>query len=252
MKLCLFCDNVADTLEHVIPQWVHRCVSPTTHGSFPVVVGRYTETDGYLDQRNQVSLAFKARIVCAQCNNGWMAQLEAEVSELLKPLMACAFPVLFEEFFNHLRQQSKLVAVWMIKTALTTSYALPGKQRLPQTFRQDVRLLQPPSGAWVDIAKARTQTIGVAFTKNFPVANGNLPVTIQRSGDSFQFCLQVNHLLLRVAMVPQAVAGYVEKEPFRLYPHADIVIPSNLEFDDIDRFLHSVILRTWNGCRGEG
>ena len=75
-----------------MPQWIHRCISPQTEGVFPVVVGRYVKGEGYRDKREQISLAFRARIVCEQCNKGWMAKMESEVEQILKPLTGNQFP----------------------------------------------------------------------------------------------------------------------------------------------------------------
>jgi hypothetical protein len=92
MNKCLFCSNPADSLERVLPQWLFRRVAPQTGGKLQVRVGRYVDGQGYRDQRRHISLAFKARIVCAQCNNGWMAKLESKVAHLLEHLVAPQFP----------------------------------------------------------------------------------------------------------------------------------------------------------------
>jgi hypothetical protein len=255
MNKCLFCSNKADSLEHVLPQWLFRCVSPATTGKFTVRVGRYVRGEGYLDDRKHLSLSFKARIVCRSCNGGWMSKLESKISYLLKPLLAEEFPTLGHIFLENLKQDAQPLALWLSKTALTTSLALPGNKRLPSSFADEVALLQPPAGVWVDIAKARATGIGAAFTKMFATFNGNdfVPSSTHSGGGSFQFCLQINRLLMRVGMSPGARVGYRTKGhliPFRLYPSSHVV-PDDFEFQDLSHFCHCVFLRTWNSCQGE-
>lgn len=256
MSKCLFCDNPADSLEHVIPQWLHRRIAPETDGAFPVQIGRYVEPKGYLDERKHVSLRFAARVVCVACNTGWMSKMEAEVDQVLRALTEKSFPVLAHMHFEQLKDHSAILARWMLKTALTTSYALPGKLFLPTRLIQEVTSGELPSGVWMDVAKAKVSGIAAALTKTFPTINGNKFVGIETHGmgGCFQFCIQVNHLLLRVGMTPGAEVGYLAPgglNPFRLFPDSDSEVPAHLEFADLNHFMHSIVLRTWAGCAGE-
>jgi hypothetical protein len=256
MRKCLFCANTADSREHVLPQWLHRCISAETEGKFPVQVGRYVDGQGYLDERKFVSLNFKAKIVCTGCNIGWMSKMESEVDQILKPLTGKQFPVLAHDQLEQLRGHAQLLARWMSKTALTTSYALPGNQRLALQLAAEIAKGRPPHGVWVDVAKAKVSGIAAALTKMFPTINGNRFVGPQthQAGVCFQFCIQINQLLLRVGMSPGAEVGYIAHgglNPFRLFPDTDPQVPENIEFQDVNHFLHAVVLRTWAGCAGE-
>ncbi len=256
MRKCLFCANTADSHEHVLPQWLHRCISSRTKGKFPVRVGRYVEGQGYLDERKFISLNLKARIVCVGCNNGWMSKMESEVEKILKPLTGKQFPVLAHTHLEQLRGDSRSLARWMSKTALATSYALPGSLRLSERLAEEIAQGDPPTGVWMDVAKAKVSGIAAALTKMFPTINGNRFVGAQthQAGTCFQFCIQINQLLLRVGMSPGAEVGYIAPgglNPFRLFPTADPQVPEHFEFNDVNHFLHSVVLRTWAGCAGE-
>jgi len=256
MKKCLFCPNPANSLEHVLPQWLFRCIAPQSQGTFPVQVGRYVEGKGYQDRRNHISLSFKARIVCTRCNTGWMRQLESNVAHIFQPLAAEQFPVFAHDYFNKLKDYAPTIAFWLSKTALTTSFALPGRQCLAESLAPQIAQKQAPRGVWIDVAKAKVAGIGAALTKMFPTINGNVFTGVQThtAGECFQFCLQINHLLLRVGMSSGAEVGYVAPEglmAFRLFPDADPQVPERCEFQDINHFLHSIVLRTWAGCPGE-
>ena len=252
MKKCLFCSNRADSLEHVLPQWLLRCVSPDTEGAFPVQAAKYVEGQGNSDERSFISLNFKARIVCVQCNTGWMSDLESEVDQILKPLTGKQFPVLAAAYFDELRKHAPLISRWLTKTALNTSMALPGKKRLSASYADEIMRGNSPSGVWIDVASAEFPCIAVALTKHFPIINGNIHRGVCDCGDMcFQFCLQINHLLLRVGLSPRALVQYAGSKPFRLFPKADLQVPEHFKFRDVNYFLHSVTLKTWDGCAGE-
>jgi len=256
MSKCLFCTNQADSLEHALPQWLHRRVAPKTDGRFPVQVGRYVDGQGYLDQRKHVSLRFEARVVCVACNTGWMSKMESEVERILRPLTDKLFPVLAHVHLEQLREHATILARWLTKTALTTSYALPGKPHPPQSLMEDIANGLSPRGIWMDVAKAKVSGLGAALTKTFPTINGKKFVGVQthNTGACFQFCIQVNQLLLRVGMTPGTEVGYIATNgliPFRLFPDADTQVPEHFEFQDVQHFVHSIVLKTFAGCAGE-
>lgn len=231
-------------------------MSPRSGGAFPVHIGRYLEGDGYRDQRQQVSLAFKARIVCASCNHGWMSSLEAEIQETLSPFLAAPFPALNSVEWKQLRSRGPRIALWLAKTALTTSYALPGAQRLPTLIAENIAQQRPPHNVWIDLAKSIQPGIGAALSKTFHTFNGSVFAGSQTHTDGacFQFCLHLNHLLLRIGVSPSAMVGYIAEGgqiPLRLFPQQDANILGNLEYENFVHFSNSVVLRTFAGCQGE-
>jgi hypothetical protein len=185
-----------------------------------------------------------------------MRQLESNVVHIFQPLAAENFPVLAHDHFDELRNYAPTIAFWLSKTALTTSFALPGRLRLAESLAVQIAQKRAPRGVWIDVASAKVAGIGAALTKMFPTINGNVFTGVQThtGGECFQFCLQINHILLRVGMSPSAEVGYVAPEgllAFRLFPKADHQVPERFEFQDINHFLHSIVLRTWAGCPGE-
>ena len=182
--------------------------------------------------------------------------METEAERILRPLTEKKFPVLAHTHLEQLRGHAGVLARWMTKTAVATSYALPGKLHLPQSLVEEIAQGRAPRGIWMDVAKAKVSGIAAALTKIFPTISGNkfVGVRTHNMGGCFQFCIQINQLLLRVGMTPGAEVGYVAPgglNPFRLFPDADPKVPEHCEFKDMNHFLHSVVLRTWEGCPGE-
>ena len=81
------------------------------------------------------------RIVCAECNGGWMSRLESDV----KPLIAPA--ILGEQTTFDIEQQG-LVATWAVKTALMLEHTHPRGQLTMPTVAYDYlyrHRLPPPN-----------------------------------------------------------------------------------------------------------
>lgn len=101
MRQCLFCNNVADSKEHLWASWILERVkwAPIRHsiGNSPVKILATPE--------------LKVKSVCKQCNNGWMSALEQQN----KPLMGCLMQDIYAPIDHS--QQSSLTA-WAMKTAM--------------------------------------------------------------------------------------------------------------------------------------
>jgi hypothetical protein len=69
-------------------------------------------------------LDVKVKVVCATCNNGWMAALEAELKPLLQDLMRCETTLLTPV-------KQRRLATWVFKTALMIQKANPGVPVIP-------------------------------------------------------------------------------------------------------------------------
>lgn len=258
VKKCLFCENPADSKEHVLPRWILRRVSSETEGNFPVRVARYQEREGHTDERELISSRFEARIVCVPCNTGWMSRLESDVARILMPLTGKPFPKLVSLHFDQLRDHRQILALWMTKTAVTIAHSLPkGKRMTPQLCQLARPIVEKrvPAGIWLDVAKARVSGFGAAISDVFEVQNGDeLPTAKVASHLQFQFCLQINQLLLRVGLTPGAWVGYKSLNgeiPFRLFPDTGSEVPQNVEYKHLNFLIHSIRLRTWAGCEGE-
>jgi hypothetical protein len=83
---CIFCDGTPLTKEHLYPQWAHALLPDSTAGTteFWRKAGP-TEADR-LDKtrpRQGSTLHYTFKVVCAQCNNGWMSKIEQNIKPAL-------------------------------------------------------------------------------------------------------------------------------------------------------------------------
>src|SRR5882672_10108178 len=102
MRQCLFCDQAANSKEHVWPSWILEKLKidrPIQH-----VIGKK-------EPKILPKAEIQIRCVCEDCNNGWMSRLETENMPIIGPLMHdISIPLSLE------RQRS--VALWAVKTAM--------------------------------------------------------------------------------------------------------------------------------------
>ena len=106
VQLCLFCDNLADSKEDVIPVWIQEKVK----GKRPIVVNGFAGDRAIVMQGMRSNL--KTTCVCGECNGGWRSRLEGAARKILGPLM--------EDI--HLRldgEQQYTITKWAVKTAMT-------------------------------------------------------------------------------------------------------------------------------------
>lgn len=150
-----------------------------------------------------------------------------------------------------------MLAQWLMKTAITFNLAaVKGKLRVsfPTPVAFEIRVGKIPSHCWIDLGFSHLSTVGGAISKCFRVVNGGQYQPCQvGAGLSFRFTVQFNHLLLRICRAPEAHVDYdtdLGGRPIRLYPVPDREIPSVPDYADLMKFEHSVVLRTWRGCRG--
>lgn len=83
MAVCILCNREATlTREHVLPQWVRYL--PPGEGPFST---RRVSANGGAVEYTSTGIEIVARVVCGDCNGGWMAELEANVRPVLSPMI---------------------------------------------------------------------------------------------------------------------------------------------------------------------
>lgn len=89
MKRCIFCENRANSKEHVVSIRLARHMGITDE---QITVAALTESKGYEARHLLPLIIFEARCVCRVCNSGWMNELEAFVKDSTGPLIEPRWP----------------------------------------------------------------------------------------------------------------------------------------------------------------
>lgn len=157
-QTCVFCgSNKKLTREHVLPDWLCDLYPKETMITNQFIGKSQKEWPSKIFQH-------KAKVVCADCNNGWMASLEGEVKPLLTSLIA----------LNSLslgRYEQDLLAFWAQKTLLMLNQAVPGDLKITDDLYQDLYLKKAASKKVLVSLGWRMQNQG---TKEQPIASFEL------------------------------------------------------------------------------
>jgi len=119
VKACVFCASPLAgrrSKEHVFPQWLQDFL--LLRGQ-PLHSASYT-VQGQLEPANTRSLVLNAHVngqVCAQCNHGWLCDLEGRAKPFLAPLFDGTFHGSLPP------EDCEVIAEWLFKTALTLQSA---------------------------------------------------------------------------------------------------------------------------------
>lgn len=126
-QICVFCGSDKKlTREHILPDWLCD-LYPKEMMIINQFVGK--------SQKEWTSKIFqhKAKVVCEECNSGWMSNLEGEVKPLLTNLMAL-------NSVSLRKYGQDLLAFWAQKTLLMLNQSVPGDLKITQDLYQDLYL----------------------------------------------------------------------------------------------------------------
>lgn len=107
---CMYCGSDDMTEEHIVADWVLRAFN----GSRRTPKAWSSEINEDNEMRISLSEPIQtAKIVCGDCNSGWLSRIDNAAAEVLKPLIRGASEVTLDA------PQQRIVASWMFKSALT-------------------------------------------------------------------------------------------------------------------------------------
>jgi hypothetical protein len=150
----MFCGGAGVIREHAIPEWIGRQFKSYLE-QIDVPLEMVALRGGRT--RQAVFLDATVRVVCEQCNNGWLSDLETRVQPILAPMILG-----FEKrnpsgrtLLHHAelgRESQETLALWAVKTALVIDRAQV-KRNLPDSLATDLfRHLWPSANSVVWLA----------------------------------------------------------------------------------------------------
>lgn len=150
-KACLFCGRIGQklTAEHVYPRWLRRAIN---------IQGDITFQSDKRQFRSMPELDIKVREVCAECNNGWLHDLERAFRAVMIGPINGFGPLPMPEPVR------LVVSVWAVKTWLLIERSLGymrGEQPVyvrPEVFRWLREKSEPPPTVqiWIGAIDPRT------------------------------------------------------------------------------------------------
>ncbi len=145
---CIFCDGFGLSKEHVLPDWL-RSIFPrlaTDTHTFNAASWLNLPTVGMVPLPSKKSgqghsLSKKVRVVCEQCNTGWMHAMEDAVKPLLEDL------VWGRPRTINVNEQRELAA-WIAKTTMTAEFLMPSQVAIKKTERAAFKENLEPNKNW--------------------------------------------------------------------------------------------------------
>jgi hypothetical protein len=216
-KLCIFCGQPGGNKEHIVPKWILKDLdlhkSKTKLG-----FGNQLKTGGMDEIMEPHPLgSFVTDSICANCNNGWMSQLENEVKQLLSPLMVDPIPSDERQLFDKLFLKSYVITRWLLKTACT--FGTKMSCEVPDYLRVKLFQGQLHPEIMADISLNEECGLYVGMSRSWACYAGGKLDTMELPNESFRFVWQLRHLALRVAFFPGCQKMMSRpRYPVRLYP----------------------------------
>ncbi|WP_251284736.1 hypothetical protein [Cytobacillus sp. AMY 15.2] len=151
-------------------------------------------------------------LVCVDCNNVWLSQLESAVKPILLPLLK-------EDFTNEplvaLLKNKETFAKWAYKTVIILNRATNFHKIIPRRhYRLFHRTKRLPENTFVAFAVAEKPDINWVQTKTAMIL-GNDAESITKNPryqDIYMICLQLNRVLIKVAYIPFYHYKYTPRE----------------------------------------
>jgi hypothetical protein len=151
-RFCIFCGSKIDiTAEHVWPEWLRQYL-PTEGVAVPSWERENGRTGARFNQRPTPSGMPEEviRRVCADCNNGWMADLESEMKPIFLQLYLLTTMTITPEM-------QEVIARWAFKTTAVYEWVRPGTVTISQDKREAFHETgELPPGTNVNISACNT------------------------------------------------------------------------------------------------
>jgi hypothetical protein len=103
-RLCVFCGAIADSREHLFPEWLQGLFDDPE----PIVYVRQIGSEQLRFPRRRFSE--RTRCVCTNCNHGWLSRLEEATKPVLTPAITRTAPLALD------LGRQRIAARWATKT----------------------------------------------------------------------------------------------------------------------------------------
>jgi len=219
---CIFCGNTPTTAEHLIPVWAGDVLArtkPPPSGPDKVIRAHHKRWSEGAEEdvrqewfRKKDAPEFVVKCVCAECNGGWMSDIESAAQPILTPMIE-------DQRVTLDTGDQEKVAKWLGLKAIVAQHALPPGQTVPEWTNAFAIERSPPT-SW-QIRIARYQGTDPMFLGNTgldtTVIHTLVPFTMKRPG--FLFTAQLGHFVGQVLGMRQQAWIMPVRRFVQVWPH---------------------------------
>jgi hypothetical protein len=195
------------TNEHVWPSRFEKYVPKPPRST---VIYRHDRGPDHQIETSHFATSFDAqvRVVCARCNSGWMASLDAEVESIVSALMRGTAVSLGAD-------GQKLLTLWSLKVAYVAEFLHESKLRhIPPENRRSLLTGVLPPDTFVHVAAYSGSCIAWHRLRTFDIREKRDPTRVVGKGCAQTFIL--GRLAIRVVSFPGANEWPSEVRPERI------------------------------------
>ncbi len=242
---CLFCQSTNISKEHIFPIWLRPYLKETTF--------RGTNFSNFGDEtlnsifesattkgKKESSHGYTTKLVCVDCNTGWLSLLENEIKGIL---------IDGGKLINSISERidpikANKLSRWLIIKALLLSNKLSSNiHKIKTSVFEDLKAGKINNGFLVEATTTENSKFNFHVGKGLlyqellkldkiPIAKGK-----QMTSNFFSCSIQLNHLLFRVSFLDFGTAVFFNRETilkktFILFPLGTIVPHRRIENDE--------------------
>ncbi len=204
-KVCVFCGGTPLTKEHVLPRWLKVAFDPTVRRHRYVRLSVDTVRHHEAPPLNE-----QVKVVCSECNSGWMNQLEENVRRFLPDLIRgnpCDLDA----------GAQRALSAWSLKTMLMFQHTHPA----------DVRGVIPADDfrTFHEVREPTRSMLGRIGFMNHP-PDDSVPLvdtmcqgyaTTETSGVAWISTLKIGCMVVQIVRAPDVAEGK-RLAPFEVMP----------------------------------
>ncbi len=171
-KFCIYCGGTGMSKEHMWPDWLRAYVprNVASWGQQAVTLYRTEDPKHIVRHRTGDPHAAKLRIVCEDCNTGWMSRLQEATKTVLVPLLEGREVILYPK-------DQQLLARWCAIFVMTNEFAGVDRTKIavpPSERRYVMERDRAPSnwGIWLGRYK-RSEQDGLWAHHSIPISDSN-------------------------------------------------------------------------------
>jgi hypothetical protein len=234
--ICIFCGKQGGNREHIVGRWMLRDLGLYSQ-KFKIGFGMQ-RPDGGMDEIKapQPLGSFVTDQICANCNNGWMSQLEDAAKPLLTPLFQDSLPADDRPLFQTLFLHSHTLAQWLLKTACT--FGVKMSAPVPEDICHALYAKRIAPEITADISVNKELGLYIGMSREWNIVKNEKLECMRCGNRSFRLVWQVRHLAMRVMYFPGCEKNMTRPRfPVKLYPRFGI-LPDYEEEGTLQRSYH--------------
>ena len=232
-RKCIFCEKTNKlSNEHIFAQWLLKELDIYDH---EVAMAHISTIGIPISERKHSFSNLVNGLVCKECNNGWMSDLEGNCKAHIINLMNMNDDEIKNEI-KFLSDNNEMFAKWAFKNAIMLNSATNYRALVPLSHFLDLYNGIIPKGVFIDLAFCSNdgsltwrQSHGALIVKDSSIPMDPL-------ASKYQISFQLKHLLIKIRYLDsQHSTFYEDNGTIRIYPNIGIIDKLKV-FSDIDEF----------------